>query len=222
MTPNVPIDCWNQIGVQGAGSCPELKLHIHCRNCPVFEDAGRSLLDREPPAEYLREQTELLSRQKEITAWQEHAITVFRVGAEWLALPARLLVEIVGVRPLRRIPHRSSDILLGLVSVRGEIHLGFSMAHLLGIESAPGPAASAVSRAIPRFVVIKWNRATWVFPADEVLGLHRFHQAEVQAIPSTVAKALPKFTQGLLPLDGKHVGLLDEELLFLALERRTA
>ena len=222
MIANVPIDCWNRIGVQGDGSCPELKAHIHCRNCPVFENAGRSLLDREPPAEYLQEQTELLSREKETTAWQEHAINVFRVGAEWLALPARLLVEIVSVRPVRRIPHRTNDVLLGLVSVRGEIHLGFSMANLLGIEWPAVQPGGAAARGIPRFVVLQWNRSHWVFPADEVLGLHRFRQEEVQPIPSTVAKALPKFTKGLLPLAGKQIGLLDEDLLFHVLERRNA
>ena len=29
-------DCWNKIGVRGDGSCPELKQHAHCRNCPVY------------------------------------------------------------------------------------------------------------------------------------------------------------------------------------------
>src|SRR4029077_5730556 len=27
-------DCWNRIGVRGDASCPELKHHVHCRNCP--------------------------------------------------------------------------------------------------------------------------------------------------------------------------------------------
>ncbi|NEN98182.1 MAG: chemotaxis protein CheW, partial [Moorea sp. SIO3I7] len=32
-TSNQPIfnDCWNQIGVTGDRSCPELKTFIHCR-----------------------------------------------------------------------------------------------------------------------------------------------------------------------------------------------
>ena len=38
--------CWNEIGVQGNGSCPELRKVIHCRNCPVYSKAGVQLLDR--------------------------------------------------------------------------------------------------------------------------------------------------------------------------------
>jgi chemotaxis-related protein WspD len=216
---NLAMDCWNRMGVQGDGSCPELKSYIHCRNCPVFENAGRTLLDREPPGDYLQEQTDLLSHEKETTVWQAHAVTVFRVQGEWLALPARLLVEIVGVCPIRTIPHRTNDILLGLVKVRGEIHLAFSLANLLGIEAPAAQSIPAVARSLPRFVVVKWNRCTWVFPADAVRGLHRFRAEEVQPKPSTVAKALPTFTKGLLSLEGSQVGLLDEDLLFQALER---
>ncbi len=41
--PEIAIDdCWNRIGVRGDGSCPELKRHIHCRNCPVYSAAAAS------------------------------------------------------------------------------------------------------------------------------------------------------------------------------------
>jgi Magnesium chelatase, subunit ChlI len=54
-TPNRPElhrehrDCWNQIGVFGDGTCPELAKVIHCRNCPVYAAGGRSLLLIGPP-----------------------------------------------------------------------------------------------------------------------------------------------------------------------------
>ena len=48
-------DCWNHIGVSGDGTCPELVKVVHCHNCPVYAAGGRSLLEREPPAEYLHE-----------------------------------------------------------------------------------------------------------------------------------------------------------------------
>lgn len=215
-------DCLNRVGVQGDGSCPELSQHIHCRNCPVFETRGRSLLDREPPAAYLQEQTDLLAQAKASSPWVEHVANVFRIGPEWLALPARLFVEIVSVRPIRRVPHRSNEILLGLTSVRGEIHLCFSLAHLIGVETGGDLSAPVTTHSIPRFLVVRWKRATWVFPADEVYGLHRYRQEDIQPIPATVAKALPKFTAGLLPFAEKQAGLFDEELLFQALERGIA
>ena len=36
--------CWNQIGVQGDATCPELPKVVHCRNCPVYAAGGRALL----------------------------------------------------------------------------------------------------------------------------------------------------------------------------------
>ena len=55
-TPTAEIyDCWNQIGVEGDGSCADLEKFIHCRNCPVYANAGLQLLNRPLPPEYRRE-----------------------------------------------------------------------------------------------------------------------------------------------------------------------
>ena len=45
--------CWDRIGVQGDASCPELKQHVHCRNCPVYSAGAMQLLDREMAADAL-------------------------------------------------------------------------------------------------------------------------------------------------------------------------
>ena len=55
-------DCWNQIGVMRAiAPVAKLKTVIHCRNCKVYWAAGRSLLERNAPPEYLQEWTDILS-----------------------------------------------------------------------------------------------------------------------------------------------------------------
>ena len=53
--PSVDDDCWNRIGVYGDRSCPELSTFVHCRNCPVFAAAARSLLRPPRPEGYLAE-----------------------------------------------------------------------------------------------------------------------------------------------------------------------
>jgi len=45
-------DCWNEIGVRGDRSCPRLKEHGHCRNCPVFSSAAAVRLDAQLPTDY--------------------------------------------------------------------------------------------------------------------------------------------------------------------------
>jgi chemotaxis-related protein WspD len=57
------------------------------------------------------------------------------------------------------------------------------------------------------------------FPVDEVMGLHRFHQDAIRAIPATVAHAVPQFSRGMLTADERKIGLLDDELVFHALTK---
>lgn len=211
-------DCWNRIGVQGDKSCPELKRHIHCRNCQVFERSAHALLDRDPPENYLEEWTRLLAKEKEDEVRFTDAALVFRIGAEWLALSACRCMEIVAVRPIRRIPHRSNKILLGLVSVRGELLLCFSLAALLGLE----PAGNTGAKSLPRLIVARKDRFSIAVPVDEVMGLTRFDKNAMQAVPATVAHAAPEFSRGMLADDRLKIGLLDEDLVFHALNKGLA
>jgi chemotaxis-related protein WspD len=211
-------DCWNRIGVQGDKSCPELHRHIHCRNCPTFEQGAHALLNRTPPAGYIEEWTQFLARAKETEVGFTDTAMVFRIGPEWLALSARLCVEIVSMRPIRRVPHRSNRMFMGLASVRGELLLCFSLANLLELE----PSANAASQVLPRLLVARKDRLNMAFPVDEVMGLHRFHRDTVRAIPATVAHAVPQFSRGMLTADGRTIGLLDDERVFHALEKGLA
>src|ERR1043166_3860216 len=82
-------DCWNHIGVSGDGTCPELVKVVHCRNCPVYAAGGRSLLEREPPVEYLHEWTQALAEEKdEDTAADTLSVLIFRLGRARLGPPA--------------------------------------------------------------------------------------------------------------------------------------
>jgi chemotaxis-related protein WspD len=211
--------CWNQTGVWGDRSCPELPGHGHCHDCPTFSQEGRALLNREAPENYLAEWVSLLAQEREAVSRDERAVLVFRLMSEWLALPAHCWVEVVEVRPVRHIPHRSSQILLGLVSVRGEIHLCVSLSNLLGIEKGDGSEDAESREASRRFCVVKENNIVWVFPVDEVHGLISYSEKDVGGIPSTVAKSFQKFTRGLLNIAGRQIGFLDETSVFDALSR---
>jgi len=68
--------------------------------------------------------------------------------------------------------------------------------------------------------VARKDRFTIAFPVDEVMGLQRFHRDAVQAIPATVAHAVPQFSHGMFTADGRNkIGLLDDELVFHALTK---
>jgi chemotaxis-related protein WspD len=125
------VGCWNKIGVWGDRSCPELEAAVHCHNCPVFSAAGRSLLDREAPDEYLGEWAEAITRPAETKNANGESAVVFRLASEWFGLPVHLCREVVEDCPIHTLPHRSDAVFLGLVNVRGQLQLCISLANFL-------------------------------------------------------------------------------------------
>jgi chemotaxis-related protein WspD len=222
-------DCWNEIGVMGDHSCPELERVIHCRNCGVFAAAARRFLDRPAPAGYLAEWTRLLEASTTGSSVDVDAdadvdpdtvrgaigLVIFRLGAEWLALPARAVVEVTAVRAIHRIPHRTNAIVAGLANLRGQLYLCASLHGLLGVvprsvETAGVPPAS-------RMIVIRKGSESWVFTAEEVLGVPRVPPDVLRNVPSTLANPTVSFSQSVFDWKGRSVGLLDEERIFQAL-----
>jgi chemotaxis-related protein WspD len=219
--------CWNKIGVYGDHSCKELQQFIHCRNCPIHARAGVKLLDRSPPAGSRREWTEHFAAEKSASTPARSTVLVFRVGAEWLALPARAFQEVAPWRHIHSLPHRRQGLVLGLANIRGELLVCIALNRLLGIEEpAPGTdpqtrdkAHRAKGLALERLLVVNWNVCRVVLPADEVAGLYRFVSDQLKPPPSTLAKASATFTRGLILWPDKSVGLLDPDVLFPALNQ---
>ena len=58
---------------------------------------------------------------------------------------------------------------------------------------------------------------TWVFAADEVLGVHRLARGQVRNVSSALANPEVSFSQAVLSWEGKSVSFLDEQRVFAAL-----
>ncbi len=217
-----PADCWNQIGVWGDGSCPELKKCAHCHNCPVYSAAALALLEAEPPAGYRDEWTSHFAREKVVAAPDVHSVVIFRVGIEWLSLPTAVFKEVASVRTIHTLPHRRGGAVLGLANVRGELLVCISLAEVLGLQRAPdGKRGRRVSEQ-QRLVVISREGHRVGFPADEVHGIHRFPASELLPVPATVARAAASYTRAILTWRERAVGCLDDGLLFYTLNRSLA
>ncbi|MFM7228649.1 MAG: chemotaxis protein CheW [Cyanobacteriota bacterium] len=211
-------DCWNRIGVSGDRSCSTLAEVVHCRNCVVYARAGRSLLERQPPADYLAGWTAVLAEdtaeQRVVVGQQALALMVFRIDREILALPLHLLQEVTAPVAIHTVPYRSNDCFLGLVNIRGELLLAASLRPLLDLPPAAGPLPSG-----SRMAVTATGHGQWVIPIDEVLGIHLCGQDELQSPPvvHTVAGAL---TRSLFAWQGRRVALVDGPRLLQALGRQ--
>jgi chemotaxis-related protein WspD len=221
-------NCWNTIGVAGDRSCPELTTVIHCRNCPVFTASARTFLDRPAPDGYLAEWTRILDNfgadthadldgAAPVDARDGLGVVIFRLGDEWLALRTQVVVEVTQVRPVHRIPHRTNHVLVGLTNLRGQLHLCASLHGLLGVDSVSGNGGVATTRLTARMVVIRERGESWVFTADDVLGVPRVPPGLLRNVPSTLANPTVSFSQAVFSWDDRSVGLLDEGRIFAAL-----
>ncbi|MEO8161050.1 MAG: chemotaxis protein CheW [Arenimonas sp.] len=211
--------CWNRIGVHGDSSCPELALHVHCRNCPVYSAAALKLLDRARVHD-LAAVTRLFAADKVDEERGGHSAFLFRVGPEWLGIATGVLDEVADLRAIHSLPHRRSGVVLGLTNVRGELIVCASLSQLLGIEGSAEDGATRGRRtALRRLLVVRERGLRLAFPVDEVHGTQRYHESELKPAPSTVARATASYSRAVLPWDGHAVGLLDEELLFHSLNR---
>ncbi|AKQ56705.1 chemotaxis protein CheW [Bordetella hinzii] len=199
-------DCWNRIGVQGDQSCARLPLAVHCRNCGVYAAAAKAVLDRLPPQEVA------LAPAPARTAAATLMVLVFRVGAEWLALPSRSLEEVAAVGPVHRLPHQRHPAILGLTNIRGTLTLCLSLAALLDLAGEPRSAR-------PRMLIFGKGGRRLVLPVDEVSGIYGLDGATLEPLPTTVQYAPARFSRGLARCGGRLVGVLDDTTLMQALER---
>lgn len=216
-------DCWNQIGVMGDRTCSQLKTAIHCRNCPVYSAAGRSLLDREAPSEYLEEWTSILAEipdgEDQINNWalvrasDTVSVIIFRLGKERFALPVNVLQEVTTPSTIHTIPHRSNKLFLGLVNIRGETILCVSLNASLNLECVEELKAIDAIRT-KRMFVVEHNQNKWVFPVDEVHGIYRFHLNEFKDTPTVISQATDAHTRGVIIWQNKNVNFLNVESLF--------
>jgi chemotaxis-related protein WspD len=206
--------CWEVIGVRGGDhSCPELAVHVHCRNCPVFAAAGRTLMERTAPGGYLSEQTANVASAAKPAQRADRSLLIMRLADEWLGLDTSAVTEVVTDRTIHRIPHRTGGAVLGLVNVHGQLQLAASLHKVVGL------AESTTRSPTRRLVVTKREQENWVFPVDEVFNAVGFSRDDIQAAPMTVTAALGTHTRGVVDWRDKKVGYLSIESLYAALRR---
>ena len=213
-------DCWNSIGVRGDVSCPELQRHVHCHNCPVYAAAALALLDREPPAGTNAGWTAHFAEPLAQAAAGTVSLFVFRIGPDWLAMPAALVTEVAPERTVHSLPHRRRGALLGVVNVHGALVMCVSIGAVLGLDAAPADAA-ARPFARGRIVLIRHGDLRAACPVDEVSGVHRVEPAVLADTPAAVSGPRACVTHLWAWRDGT-VGVLDETLLGQALRRSVA
>lgn len=212
-------DCWNHIGVWGSEQprCDKLSKHIHCRNCEVYAEAGRKILERRLPEEYESAWANIYAKEKTQEVAGTESVTIFRLGSEWMALSTQIIREILEIQPTHSIPHRQNPILRGLVNLNGQLRICVSLGRLLDIQKAEEISHSSSARVYNRMLNIGDNANDFVFIVSEVKDTYRIDPSMLKPAPATLSKAKGTFTQGIIKWEGHDVALLDYELLFYSL-----
>ena len=215
--------CWNRIGVWRTGKerCPELDNVVHCRNCPVFSKTGRQFLRTNPPEGYRNEWTSILSKEKDIKPINVKSAFVFRAGNEWLALPSKLIQEVVNMGPIHSIPNINSKVLRGLVNIHGRLQICVSIGSVLGLEKLKKTEEQLKPDYISpeRLVVVLQKNQLVAFPVSEVKGSVHYTPEMIKDLPVTVSGSKAVYTMGILHLEGTDIGLLKDKPLFKTLTK---
>jgi chemotaxis-related protein WspD len=219
MNASVPA-CWRRIGVDGDRSCPELERYIHCRNCHVYVDAARELLDLPAQDDYLAAWTQHYAKEVSSDDVARLSALFFRIGAEWLGLPTSALDDIADQRPVHSLPQRRGGLVLGLVNIRGELLICASLQRLLGIADVT--AEKSARPPLQRLLVLRQGEHRFVLVADEVHGIEHYSPSALLRVPTTVAQASNTYSTGLLQWRDRSVGLLNAVAVFSGLERGLA
>ncbi|OZI61614.1 chemotaxis protein CheW [Bordetella genomosp. 11] len=233
-------DCWNRIGVRGDRSCPRLDEYIHCRQCPVHATAAKSLLNRVTPGVDAAAEATIAvradaTRSAAMSAGAMPAsdiagaalpgpaladgatsLLLFRLHAEWLALPVAALAEVTPMRPVHSLPRRAG-IVAGVCNVRGRLIPCISLAPLLNLAPPPD---TPEGKATPRMLVLSLHTGTVVAPVDDVAGIQSFASSAIGPLPDTLAGA--RYASGVVRYRERAVGVLDSTRLGRAIEGRLA
>jgi len=157
--------------------------------------------------------------ETEVEAVDSVSLVVFRLGAQWLALATQVVTEVTEMLTIRSIPQRKTDVLLGLVNLRGELHLCISLDRILEPDGTDVRGRADGQQRTARLVIIEKEGDSWVFPADEVLGVFHFAPSEIQKLPATPTEGIALARHGVVSWQEKPVSYLDETVLFDTLKR---
>ncbi|MCI0507919.1 MAG: chemotaxis protein CheW [Gammaproteobacteria bacterium] len=216
----VKASCWSTIGVWGnrAQRCEKLKDVIHCRNCSTYWDAGRQVLEKRIPDGYIEQWTRVISANPEPVSKTSRSIIYFRIGEEWFSLSTRNFIEVSQLKSVHNIPHRSRNLIIGVINIGGSVRLCFSLGFLLGVTQTDEHKRVGPRGIYKRYLVVQIDKKDYVFPVDEVGGVHRYDPEDLIQVPATVEAEKAQLLLGILDIDGKNVACIDAYRLAHAFE----
>ncbi|HEC17879.1 MAG TPA: hypothetical protein ENI97_00885 [Gammaproteobacteria bacterium] len=211
----IATSCWRNIGVWGGGAnrCEKLKIYVHCRNCPVFSSAGRSVFEKVPPSGYLADWRREIAAASKESDERSRSILIFRIYKEWYAFPVRILNEISSDRSVHKIPRNTRSSIEGIVNINGEIKLCYSLQEILGTKADSSKNYHKNGVINRRLIVAELGGYEYVFRVNEIKGMAWFSDHELLPAPSTIDSDHSELLLGILQMDALHVAVFNADML---------
>ncbi|MGZ5201047.1 MAG: chemotaxis protein CheW [Telluria sp.] len=204
--------CWKRIGVHGDRTCDQLERHVHCRNCPTYSEAAQRTIQLPVEPAYREFWAGQLRQPREARAAGDTAAMVFRIGVEWLALPAAMVLSVAPLAAAHRLPHRNKPALLGVVNIGGRLAPAIALAPLLGINETDAPPITG-RHVFGRLLVVGVAGHGCALPVAELHGIVRYASSLLAEPAATVERPHPQHLAGVLAHDAMLVGVLNGDLV---------
>lgn len=138
------------------------------------------------------------------------SVFVFQLGERHFALTSDVIHKITSLKPIHSIPDQCNLILQGLVNLDGKLEPCIYLQELLDPTMQP---------SFHQMMAMIQDSEIWVFPITKALGSYRIPFSAFQEIPFEFSILRVNYIRGHFLLDQTEVSLLDESLLFSALNR---
>ena len=208
-----------------------LKSQLEIKQSSLKEaNAAARLLQRPLPSSYRAQQTaQIAEKARSDSSTSSFTALIFRLGREWLALPAAVCQQILAPVKSHSLPHRSNRTLLGIVNVRGQLLLKVSLLEILGLSEAadvaPAPQVKQSFRGYRRMVVVEKLSEeglpeVWAFEVDELYGIHSLSFDSLQPVAAGTNASSYGCTQYIFSWKERQVSALNDVKLFDALRQK--
>lgn len=128
----------------------------------------------------------------------------FLLGDEEYAIDVKLAKEVLKLREITPVP-KTTDMILGIVAIRGEMIPVFDIKKILGIDSIDYDEKNK------KIVLIKIENNPVCIIIDKIIQIRKISQDQIEPPPINVSITKQEFINGVVILDDKMIRILNIE-----------
>ena len=181
---------------------------------PLKDSAIHQLLNRPLTEHDLQESTQRVAQPliHAKVATQGHLL--FSLNHELFLFPSQVIDRVTRVKSVRRIPHRSNQVVRGLCQLEGDLLICGDLSALMQMTNEENPEHDADSGRM----VVLGSQDRWVVQVDQVIGVVSLDDQTSSEPPVTVRNAQRRFVDRLATIDGQLASVLDAHAIISAFQ----